>query len=92
MKKLTTLFSVLCLTLHLTGISSAREYNIGVPGVPEYGTSTSVEPGGEADRGEMLKRDVSKNAARIPHTLGSASAHTVNTGSALTPNEAPGYM
>ena len=92
MKKLTTLFSLLCLTLALTVPASALEYNIDGPGDPEYGTSTSVEPVVTADRGEMLNVDVSKNAALIPPTFGSPSAYTLNTGTPLTPNLAPGYM
>ena len=92
MKKLTMLFSVLCLTLALAVPASALEYNIDGPGDPEYGTSTSVEPVVTADRGEMLNVDVSKNAALIPPTFGSPSAYTLNTGTPLTPNLAPGYM
>ena len=34
MKKLTTLFSLLCLTLALTMPASALEYNIDAPGDP----------------------------------------------------------
>ena len=92
MKKLTMLFSVLCLTLALTVPASALEYNIDGPGDPEYGKSTSIEPVATADRGEMPNVDVSKNAALIPPTFGSASAYTLNTGNPLTPNLAPGYM
>ena len=92
MKKLTMLFSVLCLTLALTVPASALEYNIDGPGDPEYGKSTSIEPVVTADRGEMPNVDVSKNAALIPPTFGSASAYTLNTGNPLTPNLAPGYM
>ena len=44
MKKLTMLFSLLCLTLALTVPASALEYNIDGPGDPEYGKSTSIEP------------------------------------------------
>ena len=92
MKKLTTLFSVLCLTLALTVPASALEYNIDGPGDPEYGKSTSIEPVVTADRGEMPNVDVSKNAALIPPTFGSPTAYTLNTGNPLTPNLAPGYM
>jgi LPXTG-site transpeptidase (sortase) family protein len=92
MKKLTMLFSVLCLTLALTVPASALDYNIDGPGDPEYGNSTSIEPVVTADRGEMPNVDVSKNAALIPPTFGSASAYTLNTGNLLTPNLAPGYM
>ncbi len=92
MKKLTMLFSVLCLTLALTIPASALEYDIDGPGDPEYGKSTSIEPVVTADHGEMPNVDVSKNAALIPPTFGSPSAYTLNTGTPLTPNLAPGYM
>ena len=92
MKKLTTLFSLLCLTLALTVPASALDYNIDGPGDPEYGKSTSIEPVVTADRGELPNVDVSKNAALIPPTFGSPSAYTLNTGTPLTPNLAPGYM
>lgn len=92
MKKLTTFFLLLCLTLALTVPASALEYNIDSPGDPEYGKSTSIEPVMTADRGEMPNVDVSKNAALIPPAFGSASAYTLNTGTPLTPNLAPGYM
>ena len=85
MKKLTMLFSVLCLTLALTVPASALDYNIDGPGDPEYGKSTSIEPVVTADRGKMPNVDVSKNAALIPPTFGSASGYTLNTGNPLTP-------
>ena len=91
MKKLTMLFSVLCLTLALTVPASALEYNIDGPGDPEYGKSTSIEPVVTADRDEMPNVDVSKNAALIPPTFGSPTAYTLNTGNPLTPNLAPGF-
>ena len=92
MKRLTMLFSALCLTMALTVPASALEYNINAPGDPEYGKSTSVEPVVTADRGEMPNVDVSKNSALVPPAFGSASAYTLNTGIPLTPNLAPGYM
>ena len=92
MKKLTMLFSLLCLTLALTVPASALDYNIDAPGDPEYGKSTSVEPVVTADRGELPNVDVSKNAALIPPGFGSPTAYTLNTGNPLTPNLAPGYM
>jgi sortase A len=92
MKKLTMLFSVLCLTLALTVPASALEYNIDGPGDPEYSKSTSIEPVITADRGELPNVDVSKNAALIPPGFGSPSVYTLNTGNPLTPNLAPGYM
>lgn len=92
MKKLTMLFSALCLTMALTAPASALQYNINAPGDSEYGKSTSVEPVATADRSETPNVDVSKNAALIPPAFGSASAYTLNTGTPLTPNLAPGYM
>ena len=92
MKKLTMLFSLLCLTLALTVPASALNYNIDAPGNPEYGKSTDLEPVVTADRGELPNVDVSKNAALIPPTFGSPTAYTLNTGNPLTPNLAPGYM
>ena len=92
MKKLTMLFSLLCLTLVLTVPASALDYSIDGPGDPEYGKSTSIEPVVTADRGELPNVDVSKNAALIPPGFGSPSAYTLNTGIPLTPNLAPGYM
>lgn len=92
MKKLTMLFSLLCLTLALTVPASALDYNIDAPGDPEYGKATSIEPVITADRGELPNVDVSKNAALIPPTFGSPTAYTLNTGNPLTPNLAPGYM
>ena len=92
MKKLTMFFSLLCLTLALAVPASALEYDIDGPGDPEYGKATSIEPVVTADRGEMPNEDVSKNAALVPPTFGSPSAYTLNTGTPLTPNLAPGYM
>ncbi len=92
MKKLTALFSLLCLTLALTVPASALEYNIDGPGDPEYGKDTSIEVIHTADGGAMKNEDVSKNAALIPPAFGSPSAYTLNTGTPLTPNLAPGYM
>jgi len=126
MKKLTALFSMLCLTLALTVPASALEcvnassislappqatglthsaafpfptksYDlagtlIDGPGDPEYGKNTSIEVIHTADGGAMKNKDVSKNAALIPPAFGSPSAYTLNTGTPLTPNLAPGYM
>ena len=92
MKKLTMLLSLLCLTTALVVPASALEYGIAAPGDPEYGKPTSVEPVATADRGERPNVDVSKNAALIPPTFGSPAAYTLNTGTPLTPNLAPGYM
>ena len=92
MKKLTALFSLLCLTLALTVPASALEYDIDGPGDPEYGKDTSIEIVHTADGGAIKNEDVSKNAALIPPAFGSPSAYTLNTGTPLTPDLAPGYM
>ena len=92
MKKLTMLLSLLCLTAALAVPTSALEYDIAAPGGPEYGKPTSVEPVATADRGERPNVDVSKNAALVPPAFGSPTAYTLNTGTPLTPNLAPGYM
>ena len=82
----------LCTMCALALPAHALEYNFGAPSGPEYGKATSVEPMVTADRGEMPNVDVSKNAALIPPIFGSAGAYTLNTGTPLTPNLAPGYM
>ena len=94
MKKFTIFLSVLCLTATLTIPASAAplEYSISGPGDPEYGKATSVEVIHTADGGAMKNEDVSKNAALVPPTFGSPSADTLNTGTPLTPNLAPGYQ
>ena len=95
MKKMKTVISTmlcLCAMCALALPAHALEYNINGPAAPEYGKATSVEPVVTADRGEMPNVDVSRNAAMIPPIFGSASAYTLNTGTPLTPNLAPGYM
>lgn len=95
MKKLSAMLSFLCLTASLTVSASAAgplEYTIDAPGDPDYGKPTSIEVVHTADGGAMKNEDVSKNAALIPPAFGSASADTLNTGSPLTPNLAPGYQ
>ncbi len=95
MKKLTTLFLALCVTAAMAVPASAAgpmEYTIDGPGDPEYGKATSIEVIHTADGGAMKNEDVSKNAALAPPAFGSASADTLNTGSPLTPNLAPGYQ
>ena len=61
-------------------------------GDPEYGKPTSFEMVHTASGGAMKNEDVSKNAALAPPTFGSYSADTLNTGTPLTPNLAPGYQ
>ena len=95
MKKMKTVISTmlcLCTMCALALPARALEYNFSAPSGPEYGKPTSIGPVVTADRGEMPNVDVSKNAALIPPIFGSAGAYTLNTGTPLTPNLAPGYM
>lgn len=95
MKKFPVFLSVLCLTASLMIPASAAaplEYTISGPGDPEYGKPTSFEVVHTADGGAMKNEDVSKNAALAPPAFGSYSADTLNTGTPLTPNLAPGYQ
>lgn len=95
MKKICTTLLAFCLTAALAVSASADtplEYTINGKGNPEYGSPTSIEPVHTVDGGVMKNEDVSKNAALIPPSFGSPSADTLNTGTPLTPNLAPGYM
>ena len=95
MKKFPVFLSVLCLTASLMIPASAAaplEYNISGPGDPEYGKPTSFEVVHTPDNGAQKNEDVSKNAALAPPAFGSYSADTLNTGTPLTPNLAPGYQ
>ena len=92
MKKLTTLCLAACLAVALSAPASALDYTIEAPGYPEYGKDTSIEAVYTTDGGAMKNADVSKNAALIPPVFGSPSADTLNTGTPLTPNLAPGYL
>ena len=96
MKKLKTMIAAalcLCTVCALCAAPSyALEYNFSAPSGPEYGKPTSFEPVVTADGGAMKNVDVSRNAALIPPIFGSPGAYTLNTGTPLTPNLAPGYM
>ena len=95
MKKLTMLLLTLCMTVSLAVPASAAgpmEYTFDGTGDPEYGKPTSIEVIYTADGGAMKNEDVSKNAALAPPSFGSPSADTLNTGTPLTPNLAPGYQ
>ena len=95
MKKLTMLLLALCMTVSLAVPASAAgpmEYTFDGTGDPEYGKPTSIEVIYTADGGARKNEDVSKNAALAPPTFGSYSADTLNTGTPLTPNLAPGYQ
>ncbi|WP_251319203.1 class D sortase [Flintibacter muris] len=94
MKKFPVFLSVLCLTASLMIPASAAaplEYTINGPGDPEYGKPTSFEVIHTPDNGARKNEDVSKNAALAPPAFGTYSADTLNTGTPLTPNLAPGY-
>lgn len=90
MRTATTSLAALCLAACLALPVGALDYTIAAPGDPEYGTLTSIEPVVTADGGAAKNEDRSKNAALIPPTFGSPSAYTLNTGTYLTPNLAPG--
>lgn len=95
MKKLTMLLLALSMAASLAVPASAAgpmEYTIGGTGDPEYGKPTSIEVIYTADGGAQRNEDVSKNAALAPPSFGSPSADTLNTGTPLTPNLAPGYQ
>ena len=92
MRRLTTLCLAACLAAALATPASALDYTIDAPAGPDYGKPTSVEVVHTADGGALKNEDVSKNAALIPPSFGSASADTLNTGTWLTPNLAPGGM
>ena len=95
MKKLTMLLLALCMTVSLAVPASAAgpmEYTFDGTDDPEYGKPTSIEVIYTADGGAQKNEDVSKNAALAPPTFGSYSADTLNTGTPLTPNLAPGYQ
>lgn len=90
MKRAMTSLAVLCLAACLVLPAGALDYTIAAPDDPEYGDPTSVEPVVTADGGAEKNEDRSKNAALIPPVFGSNSAYTLNTGTYLTPNLAPG--
>ncbi len=90
MKRAITSLAALCLAACLALPAGALDYTIAAPDDPEYGDPTSVEPVVTADGGAEKNEDRSKNAALIPPVFGSNSAYTLNTGTYLTPNLAPG--
>lgn len=90
MKRAITSLAALCLAACLALPAGALDYTIAAPDDPEYGDPTSVEPVVTADGGAENNEDRSKNAALIPPVFGSNSAYTLNTGTYLTPNLAPG--
>ncbi|MDE7261862.1 MAG: sortase [Oscillospiraceae bacterium] len=92
MKKLTALFLALCMVLSMAVTAHALEYTFDEDEQSGYGTPTSIEVVYTADGGAQKNEDISKNAALIPPTFGSATSNTLNTGEYLTPNLAPKAM
>jgi len=92
MKKLVTTLLAVCMLLALAAPAFALEYTFDESEGPGYGKSTSVEPVITPDGGAQKNEDISKNAALIPPTFGSATSNTLNTGEYLTPNLAPNAM
>ncbi len=92
MKKIKFLALFACLTLALVPSAGALEFSIDAPEGANYGKPTSIEVPITADGGAAKNEDISKNAAKIPPLFGSAASNTLNTGSYLTPNLAPGMQ
>ena len=92
MRKFVTAVLAACMLLALAVPAFALEYAFDGTGDPSYGKSTSIEPVVTADGGAQKNEDISKNAALIPPTFGSAASNTLNTGEYLTPNLAPSAM
>ncbi len=92
MKKFVTTLLAFCLLLSLVPTAFALEYSFDEEDETNYGKPTSVEVVQTPDGGAMKNEDISKNAALIPPTFGSATSNTLNTGDYLTPNLAPNAM
>ncbi len=92
MKKLTALFLAMCMVFSMAATAHALEYTFDEDEQSGYGTPTSIEVVHTADGGAQKNEDISKNAALIPPTFGSATSNTLNTGEYLTPNLAPKAM
>ena len=93
MKMLISFCLVMGLMVSLAVSASAAgpmSYRINGVGEPDYGSPTSIDVVHTADGGAMKNEDVSKNAALLPPSFGSASSQALNTGEYLTPNLAPG--
>ena len=92
MRKLVSAFLLAGLMMSQAMTASAADpmsYSFGGAAEPDYGTPTSIEVVHTADGGARQDEDVSKNAALIPPSFGSASMDARNTGAYLTPNLAP---
>ena len=92
MKKFIMSLLALCMLVSLTIPAHALEYTFDEDEQSGYGTPTSIEVVYTADGGAQKNEDISKNAALIPPTFGSATSNTLNTGEYLTPNLAPKAM
>ena len=92
MKKIRFLALFACLTMALVPPAGALEYTIDTPEGANYGKPTSIEVPQTVDGGARKNEDISKNAAKIPPLFGSGASNTLNTGSYLTPNLAPGMQ
>ena len=92
MKRVISTCLTLCLSAALALPASALDYSIDAPGNPDYGDPTSIEVVHTADGGAMKNEDVSKNAALIPPTFGSATSYLPGSGTPLTPNLVPGAL
>ena len=91
-RKFVTMVLAFCMVLALIPPAHALEYTFDETENPSYGKPTSFEPVVTPDGGAQKNEDISKNAALIPPTFGSATSNTLNTGEYLTPNLAPNAM
>ena len=90
MNLMRSLTIVLVLVSLFTIPADALEYSIESEDSTIFGIPTTVET---QDVDKLVENvDKSKNAALIPPAFGSPSAYTLNTGTYLTPNLAPGGM
>lgn len=92
MKKIKFLALFTSLTLALAPSAGALEFTIDAPEGANYGKPTSIQVPITEDGGAAKNEDISKNAAKIPPLFGSGASNTLNTGSYLTPNLAPGMQ
>ena len=91
-RKFISAILAVCTLLALAVPAFALEYAFDGTGDPSYGKPTSIEVVQTPDGGAMKNEDISKNAALVPPTFGSAASNTLNTGDYLTPNLAPKAM
>ena len=92
MKKLKTLISTalcLCATCALALPANALSYDIGAPGNPDYGGSTSIDPVVTPGGGAAPNEDHSKDTALLPPGFGFGSGTGTEPGSPSIPNPGP---